>query len=89
MPGTAGYERAQGIQQADDDTCQSYGFALGTQGYAECRENQGNQRSERQQAALASLSQETRPAPAPVWVPNRPVNCSSQTFGTQTNTTCY
>lgn len=43
------------IAQADDATCQSYSYQVGTDAYGQCRMSLSQQREERREAILARL----------------------------------
>ncbi|WP_428377966.1 hypothetical protein [Lichenicoccus sp.] len=89
LPGTAGYQKAQEVEQADEDNCQAQGFTAGTTAFLDCRTNEEDQRAERRQAAAAFLYQQAQqtaaPPPAPLFQPALPapqtVQMNQQTFG--------
>jgi hypothetical protein len=67
----------------DDDKCQSYGFAPGTQGYAQCRMSMDASRQQAASAAIAGLANGMRSvgnayANMPV---QRPIQCNTIALG--------
>lgn len=65
--------------KADADQCRAYGFRDGTPEMANCRMRQDQQRQAAVGAAIQQMNQNNQ----------RPeVNCTTRTFGSQTDTTC-
>lgn len=86
----AGCATSEELASRDDAACTSYGYRVGTDGYANCRLSMDQQRQARRQAALmnmsASMQQQAAIAqanaaayrPQPIQLPQH----------TNTNTTC-
>lgn len=77
--------------QREDQNCQSYGFAPGTQGYGQCRMQLAQQRQAAALAALGMLGTPhpyVLPAPPNIQNQNAPVNCTSLVNGAIVTTNC-
>jgi hypothetical protein len=77
--------------ERDDRTCQSYGYALGTPGYGQCRMQLDQQRRAAALAALGVLQGQrpyVLPPPPDIQNQNPPVNCTSTVNGQVVNTNC-
>jgi hypothetical protein len=90
-----GCASAAELAAADDNTCRGYGFIVGTDQYAQCRERQDVARKKADAEALADLS--NRLAAANAALANTPppasqqsLDCTTRSIGAgATHTTCY
>lgn len=86
-------EQAQRFAAADAQ-CQSYGVRPGTDAYVSCRMQLDNREAQadesRRQRAMQMLmnQQNQQPTYRPYQLPGS-VNCTSNTYGQTTNTTCH
>jgi len=93
-----GCASAAELAAADDNTCRGYGYIVGTDQYAQCRERQDVARKQANAAALADLSDTiaaansalaNTPPPQPLPAPQR-LNCTTTPIGGgMSRTTCY
>lgn len=86
----AGCASAADIAQKDDETCWSYGFERGTQQYGACRmqmaQTRAMQTAQRNAAMSEALGNMSRSLSVPPTNPT--VNCTSNRYGNQVQTTC-
>jgi hypothetical protein len=76
-------QQAQQRAATDQNQCSNYGFAVGTDAYAQCRMTIDQQRRARSAAIAGAIL--SRPAPQPYTMPTNPsITCN--TFGN--TTTC-
>lgn len=75
----------QAVAAREDNYCQSIGAAPGTSGYTDCRLQLNSQRQANHRSALAGAAYMASQSMAQP----RFMNCTSNRFGTQVNTTCY
>jgi hypothetical protein len=92
LSGCAEYEQRMAADRAAaaDGECRSYGFAVGTEGYANCRMNATNRDNSNRAAAFQAWQSQQRSfqqnQPPPYMMPtNRSVNTTCQNYGTTTN----
>ena len=90
-----GCASAAELAAADDNTCRGYGFIVGTDQYAQCRERQDVARKKADAEALADLSNTIANANAalantPPPPPQQSLDCTTRSIGAgTTHTTCY
>jgi expansin (peptidoglycan-binding protein) len=73
------------LAAADDSKCQSYGFALGSEGYAQCRMTMDTQRQQARASAIAGIQAGLKGvgdayANMPVQQ-QRPIQCTTTALG--------